>query len=98
MRARVAFAILRRLWRIAVLVVAALCFLLALFLDYDGLGQALGLNALMTGTAGRIGLAVLAAIGLGLATARFGAARSPRGRREIRRRRAQAEIRQAYAS
>src|SRR5579875_1027227 len=77
MRGRALLAILRRLWRAAVLVVAALCFLLALFLDYDGLGQALGLGALMTGTAGRIALAGVAAIGVGLATARFGAARAP---------------------
>jgi mannose/fructose/N-acetylgalactosamine-specific phosphotransferase system component IIC len=65
-------AILRRVWRITVLVVAALCFLLALFLDYDGLGQALGLGALLRGATGRIVLAGIAALGVAVAIARFG--------------------------
>src|SRR6185437_3300955 len=57
----------RRLWRVTVLAAAALAFLLAWFLDYDGLGQVLGLG----GTAGRIALAALAAAVIALVVARF---------------------------
>jgi membrane protein implicated in regulation of membrane protease activity len=64
-------AMLRQAWRIAVLAVAALAFLLALFLNYDGIGQALGLGALMTGATGRIILAALAALVVVAVVARF---------------------------
>lgn len=57
----------RRVWRVVVPVTAALAFLLAWFVDYDGLGQALGLGAV----AGRVVLAGLVAVVVGLAVARF---------------------------
>ena len=88
----VMMALVQRLWRIAVLVAAALCFLLAWFLDYDGLGRALGL----AGTAGRIVLAAVVAMAIGVAIARFG--RAPKGKRAMAGRKAVRKPRGAKAA
>ncbi len=60
--------IVNRIVRIVVLVVAALCFLLAMFLDWDGLARMLGLE----GMAARVALAACVAVAVAFVVARLG--------------------------